>query len=122
MRFPLIGAAFAIALAPLGALADPPRGCPPGLAKKEPRCVPPGHARNYRDYDRDRQRDWDDRRDYSRYYGRDLGNGYYVLREPRRFNLDPRYNYYVRDGRIYRVDPQTEAILDIVGALQTLLN
>ena len=73
------------------------KGCPPGLAKKDPACVPPGLAKkglkrgDY--YDRDY-----DRIDY-----------------PRRYDLPPigSAEGYYRDGRIvYRVDEQTRRVID----------
>jgi hypothetical protein len=113
MRLLFVAAALAVSLAPVPVLADPPGGCPPGLAKKGS-CVPPGHAKAYR-------RDHDDR-DYRRYYGDRVRDDYYRLRDPGYFRLDPRYNYYIRNDRIYRVDPNTQAVLDLVGALNQLLN
>lgn len=40
--------ALLVCLLPLAApaLASPPGGCPPGLAKKNPPCVPPGLAKS----------------------------------------------------------------------------
>lgn len=40
--FVMLGVAFAFA--PDAALAKGPKGCPPGLQKKNPACVPPGQA------------------------------------------------------------------------------
>lgn len=58
--------AVAIALAPISLPAAPltaafakDRGCPPGLAKKNPPCVPPGQAKKQGYSDRDHR---DDRR------------------------------------------------------------
>ena len=60
-------------------------GCPPGLAKKNPPCVPPGQAKQRGDWDR-----YDDR--YSRYrsdwWGYDYGRG----------------NYFYEDGYLMRYD------------------
>lgn len=86
------GLAFASISQP--ALADPPGvgrdGCPPGLMKKNPPCVPPGQAKKYyrgdvipdfRSYDRLRYREYglpypgDDRR-YIR-----IGNDAYLIAE-----------------------------------------
>lgn len=55
----------------------PPRGlidgCPPGLAKKNPPCVPPGQV------GRDRDWDWGDRFDRPDFWGlRGLGDGRYL--------------------------------------------
>ena len=83
-------------------------GCPPGLAKKHNGCMPPGQARKlYRVGQRF-----------------PLGNyGYrwrfnqipYELRN--RYDFDPRFNYYYGDGYLYRVDPRTELVRQVVSAL-----
>lgn len=39
--------ASALTGAPGPAAADPPGGCPPGLAKKNPPCIPPGQAKKF---------------------------------------------------------------------------
>jgi hypothetical protein len=41
-----------LALGPLPASAGGPGHCPPGLAKKNPPCVPPGLAKTWREGDR----------------------------------------------------------------------
>jgi hypothetical protein len=82
-------------------------GCPPGLAKKNPPCVPPGQARQvYRDY---------------RVGGR-LPDGFILIRTPSRYGLDPRHTYYERDGYVVHVDRETRKILNLVGAISDLLN
>jgi hypothetical protein len=60
-------------------------GCPPGLAKKNNGCMPPGLAKDRRDY----------RDDYRAYYYRPSWFGYDGLR-------DGRYRY--DDGYLYRVN------------------
>jgi hypothetical protein len=48
-------AAFSLAAAvglPLSVAAQPAGGCPPGLAKKDPPCVPPGQAARWNVGDR----------------------------------------------------------------------
>lgn len=88
-------------------------GCPPGLAKKNPACVPPGQARHH-----DRLR-----------YGRDVGDrlriGDYVLvRDPARFDLQRRdgWRYYRSGDRVYRVDAETQQILAVIDLARALLN
>lgn len=39
--------AFALASGTGPAEAGPPGGCPPGLAKKNPPCIPPGQAKKF---------------------------------------------------------------------------
>ncbi len=71
-------------------------GCPPGLAKKNPPCIPPGHT--LRDYDYERIRDYD------------------------RYDLDRRNSYYRVGELIYRADPDTFKILEVIGAVDDILN
>jgi hypothetical protein len=80
-----------------------PRNCPPGLAKNNPPCVPPGLAKQGVDtQDRLRRGDFYDR-DYDRIWDWDD------------WGLPPigRSEGYYRDGRVvYRVDEQTRRVLD----------
>lgn len=71
-------------------------GCPPGLAKKNPPCIPPGHS--LRDYDYERIYDYD------------------------RYRLDRRHSYYRVGELIYRADPDTFKILEVIGAVDDILN
>ena len=82
-------------------------GCPPGLAKKHNGCMPPGQAKKlYRIGQR---------------FPTNYGNRWsfnqipYDLRN--QYNFDPRYNYYYGDGYLYRVDPKTLLIQQVVSAL-----
>jgi hypothetical protein len=77
-------------------------GCPPGLAKKNPPCVPPGLAKPK---EGDYVHDYDYRRitDYDRY------------------RLEPQYSYYRVGEMIYRADPTTFQILEIIGLMDELL-
>ena len=81
--------------------------CPPGLAKKKNGCMPPGQ--------------------YKKLYGVGqrwpLGYGRawtynqipYDMRT--HYGFDPRYNYYYGDGYLYRVDPATMLISQVVSAI-----
>lgn len=89
-----------------------PRHCPPGLAKKNPPCIPPGQAKKY-----------DDR------YGVRIGDtlrigDYVVIRDPRRLNLETRDDWrYYRDGnRAYRVDRDTRKILSVIDLIDAFSN
>jgi hypothetical protein len=94
----------ATALLSQPAVAQGPAHCPPGLAKKNPPCVPPGQAKSWSVGDRYDGR-WD-RVDWWRY---DL---------PR----PGRTESWVRVGDvILRVDDQTRAILDIVRLAAVVL-
>jgi hypothetical protein len=81
-------------------------GCPPGLAKKHNGCLPPGQAKKLYRGDR-----W--RSGYGSLYAyRQIP---YDLR--RRYDLDPYDRYYYNDGYLYRVDPRTMVIEQVIGAL-----
>lgn len=132
-HLPFTAALLAVALAS-PALADKDKGnrgkhwksqhhaqawCPPGLAKKSPACIPPGQAKKYsrRDHDWDRDRDWD------RYIRiGDRIDDRWVRIDPYRYGLNPGYDYYRADERVFRVDPQTRQVLAFIGLLEALLN
>lgn len=89
-----------------GNAASVAQGCPPGLAKKSPSCVPPGLARKGRHYDR----------------GERILDGYAYVRDYDRYGL-ARDNTYVRVGDfLYRVNPETREVLDVIGAVARLLD
>ena len=80
--------------------------CPPGLAKKNNGCLPPGIAKQ-------------------RFSVGDRWNGNYgawsynqvPLDWRSQYGLDPMNRYYYRDGYLYSVDPQTRLVESIVRAL-----
>lgn len=75
--------------------------CPPGLAKKNPPCVPPGQAKKYGHGDR--------LPDYVR------------IQNPDRYGL--RNGYYVTSGNyVYRIDQNTREVLNLIGAVSDILN
>jgi hypothetical protein len=81
-------------------------GCPPGLAKKAVPCVPPGQAKKLFRGDR-----W--RSGYGSLYAyRSIP---YDLR--RRYDLDPYDRYYYSNGYLYRVDPRTMLVEQVISAL-----
>lgn len=114
-----------------------PRGCPPGLAKKDPPCVPPGLANrgdggdSYDDF-----ADRYDRGDYRVLRTGDIvtvnGRDYVVVRTGDRivlrrdddwFDLPGSRDEYVRIGdSLIRVDPKTRAAIEIVRLADLLLN
>ena len=71
-------------------------GCPPGLARKNPPCIPPGHS--LRSYDYERIYDYD------------------------RYGLDRRGSFYRVGQLIYRADSDTFKILEVIGAVDDILN
>jgi hypothetical protein len=84
-------------------------GCPPGLAKKNNGCLPPGQAKKL----------------YT--VGQRLRLGYgglnpygynqipYDLR--RQYGFDPYDNYYYGNGYLYQVDPRTMLVQQVISAL-----
>jgi hypothetical protein len=82
-------------------------GCPPGLAKKNNGCLPPGQAKKLYGVG---QR-------FPQSYGQRWGYNQipYDLRS--RYGFDPRSNYYYGDGYLYRVDPKTMLIGQVVSAI-----
>lgn len=96
--------AFVLASAPQPAQAGPPGfgHCPPGLAKKNPPCMPPGLAKKY--YPGDVVRDW---RRYDRIYYRD-----YDLPRPAQGHR------YIRIGNeVYLIAEATQRIIEAIGLL-----
>ena len=81
--------------------------CPPGLAKKNNGCLPPGQAKKRYNIG---QR-WPGSYGYAWNYNQIP----YDLRQQYGFN--PGYNYYYGDGYLYRVDPKTMLIQQVVSAL-----
>lgn len=81
--------------------------CPPGLAKKNPPCVPPGLAKAgppapYPVHAR-------------------LPDGYQVVIDPSRFDPNDQAIYTRLGDQIYRVDPQTKQVIDVIGTISDLL-
>ncbi|MCV2878689.1 excinuclease ABC subunit A [Sedimentimonas flavescens] len=79
------------------------KGCPPGLAKKNNGCMPPGQVKHR----------WN--------IGDRIHDDYYILRNPDRYGLNPRYDYWSKDDYVYRVDRRTGEILDLIGAVSAIL-
>jgi hypothetical protein len=81
-------------------------GCPPGLAKKNNGCLPPGIAKQ-------------------RFNIGDRWNGNYGLWNYNQvpldwrtqYGLDPYNRYYYRDGYLYSVDPRTRLVEAVIQAL-----
>lgn len=84
-------------------------GCPPGLAKKHNGCMPPGQAKKLYNVG---QR-------FRPGYGGLSPYGYnqipYDLRN--QYGLNPYGNYYYGDGYLYRVDPKTMLVQQVISAL-----
>ena len=105
------GNAHAIAHAPgvQGPVGYGAGGCPPGLAKKNPPCMPPGQAKKLFGV------------------GQRVPIGYqgllgynslpYDLRNHYGAQLDPRNRYIYDNNYIYRVDPKTMLVQQVLSAL-----
>ncbi|WP_265564311.1 hypothetical protein [Sphingomicrobium arenosum] len=82
-------------------------GCPPGLAKKNNGCLPPGQAKKR--YEQGYRFD----RSFSGYTAYDRIP--YDLR--RHYELDPRSRYIYDNDYIYRVDPTTLVVREVLRAI-----
>jgi hypothetical protein len=80
-------------------------GCPPGLAKKG--CMPPGQAKKMYGVGQRLPSGMFSRYSYNRIP--------YDLRT--QYGLSPYGNYYYGNGYLYRVDPRTMLIQQVIGAL-----
>lgn len=82
------------------------RGCPPGLAKKNNGCLPPGQARKLA-----RGQRWQN--GYGNYYS------YQSIPSDvrRRYRLNSRYRYYYSNDSLYAVDPRTMLVEQVISAL-----
>jgi hypothetical protein len=82
-------------------------GCPPGLAKKNNGCLPPGQAKKlYHTGQR-----WPGNYGYAWNYNQIP----YDMRS--RYHFDPDDRYYYGDGYVYQVDPATMLISQVVSAI-----
>lgn len=107
MRTVIVGAALALATpAVQPALA---KNCPPGLAKKNPPCVPPGQAKkgywSPGDYVGDEEVHW--------------------ITLPDRYGLPPLApgrRYMILGNQIYVVDDSTYTILSVLQAVGAILD
>jgi len=81
--------------------------CPPGLAKKNNGCLPPGQAKKLYNIG---QR-------WPMGYGQAWNYNQIPYDMRTRYGFDPRSNYYYGDGYVYRVDPATMMISQVVSAI-----
>jgi hypothetical protein len=82
-------------------------GCPPGLAKKHNGCLPPGQAKKLYRIGQRFPLSYGNRWSYNQIP--------YDLRRQYGFNSNDRY--YYGDGYVYRVNPKTMLIQQVVSAL-----
>ena len=88
------------------------RGCPPGLARTNNGCLPPGQAKKLSVGSRYLS-DYGYRRYSYDSLPYDIRDRYFDGREDYHDN----YNYYYDDGSLYRVDPRTMIVQQIIQAL-----
>ncbi len=77
--------------------------CPPGLAKKAVPCVPPGQAKKY----------------YR--VGDRIDRDYFWIDDPYRYGLKRGGNYVRAGDYVYRIDPETRKVLNLIGAVADIL-
>ena len=82
-------------------------GCPPGLAKKNNGCLPPGQAKKLYNVGQ--------RFPVNYGYAWNYNQIPYDLRT--RYDFNPSSRYYYGDGYLYRVDPATMLISQVVSAI-----
>ena len=82
-------------------------GCPPGLAKKNAECMPPGQHKKLFNVGQRLPRGYNTYTSYDRIP--------YNLR--RQYRLDRNDRYIYRDQYLYRVDPRTMVVEQVVSAL-----
>ena len=82
-------------------------GCPPGLAKKNPPCVPPGQAKKLYEVGHHFSQDYRGWTPYNQ-IPYDLRNQY---------RLDPYGRYIYDQNYIYQVDPKTLVVSQILNAV-----
>lgn len=123
-RLQLATALTAIALIASPAMADKKHGhgkkdqwawqCPPGLAKKDPACVPPGQAKKHKHHKEHGHR--------HRVGERVDLSDYVLIRDPGRYGYDvgDNWSYYRDPYGIYRVDRKTQKILAIYELVKIL--
>ena len=82
-------------------------GCPPGLAKKHNGCLPPGQAKKLYNIG---QR-------FPRSYGTPWSYDQIPYDLRRQYGLSRNGSYYYGDGYLYRINPRTQLIQQVVSAL-----
>ena len=101
--------ANAHAFGTLGMVGYGAGGCPPGLAKKSPACVPPGQAKKLFGIGQRVPRGYEGLLGYNSLP--------YDLRNYYGSQLDPRNRYIYDNNYIYRVDPKTMLVQQVLSAL-----
>ena len=82
-------------------------GCPPGLAKKNNGCLPPGQAKKLYNIGQRWPGNYGQAWNYNQIP--------YDLRS--RYDFDDDYRYYYGDGYLYQVDPATLVVSRVLDAI-----
>jgi len=82
-------------------------GCPPGLAKKNNGCLPPGQAKKL----------YNIGQHWPIGYGQVWNYNQIPYDMRNQYRFQPGYNYYYGDGYVYQVDPATMLISQVVSAI-----
>ena len=90
------------------------RGCPPGLAKKNNGCLPPGQAKKRLAIGSRYMSDYDYRRYSYEQLPTSVRDRYF---DDRPSDYYDNYNYYYDQGTVYRVNPTTQVVEQIIRAL-----
>lgn len=81
--------------------------CPPGLAKRDNGCMPPGQAKKIYNV--------------GQRYNRNFGNVWTYNQIPdylrNQYTFDQDDRYYYRNGYLYQVDPRTMLVQQVISAL-----
>ena len=86
---------------------DAQGGCPPGLAKKNNGCLPPGQAKKL----------YNVGQVYDRAYGSTWSYQQVPVQLRTQYSLNQDNRYYYNSGYLYQVDPQTMLIERVISAL-----
>lgn len=83
------------------------KSCPPGLAKQNAMCMPPGQFKKL--YSAGQRLPGN--------YGNQWGYNQIPYDLRTQYGFQPNYNYYYGNGYLYQVDPKTMLIQQVVNAI-----
>lgn len=81
--------------------------CPPGLSKRNNNCMAPGQARKR----------YNTGQRWSNNYGQSWSYNQIPYDMRQRYNLRSTDRYYYRDGYLYRVNPRTNLVSQVLSAI-----
>lgn len=82
-------------------------GCPPGLAKKNAMCMPPGQMKKL----------YSTGQRFPSNYGQAWNYNQIPVDLRSQYGFQPNANYYYGNGYLYQVDPRTRLIQSVVNAI-----